>query len=97
MLFRSGIPDGYLGAAWSAMISYFTVMVISYFIGRRYYPLPYEIRRIGLYTAAAIILYVIGEYCWWPTAIWLSYLTRTLLLLLYAAAILRIERPFARS
>lgn len=92
-----GIPDGYLGAAWSAMISYFTVMVISYFIGRRYYPLPYEIRRIGLYTAAAIILYVIGEYCWWPTAIWLSYLTRTLLLLLYAAAILRIERPFARS
>ena len=27
-----GIPDGYMGSAWAALISYFTVMVVSYFV-----------------------------------------------------------------
>lgn len=92
-----GIPDGYLGAAWSALIAYFVVMVISYFVGRRYYPLPYEVKRMGLYTAAALALYALGEWCWWPEMVWLSYLVRLGLLGLYGGAVLRFERPFARG
>ena len=57
-----GIPDGYMGSAWAALISYFTVMVVSYFLGRKYYPLPYQTGRMFLYLLFAGILYFAGRY-----------------------------------
>ena len=48
-----GIPDGYMGSAWAALISYAIVMVMSYFAGRKYYPLPYQTGRIAMYAAVA--------------------------------------------
>ena len=89
-----GIPDGYLGSAWAALISYFLVMALSYFIGRRYYPLPYEIGRMFLYCLLALLLYVMAEWLTFP-AMWLTYTFRTLFLLVYASAIYIFE--FRRS
>ncbi|MCH5214008.1 MAG: oligosaccharide flippase family protein [Muribaculaceae bacterium] len=86
-----GIPDGYLGAAWAALISYFAVMCISYFVGRHYYPLPYQIGRMALYTALAAILFVGGELLNFPQAVWLTYLLRVVFLLAYAAVVYRCE------
>ncbi len=87
-----GIPDGYLGAAWSALIAYAVVMVASYFVGRHYYPLPYEVGRIGGYTALAVVLYVAGELLYWPGAMWGTYLVRIVLLGVYVGAVVRFER-----
>lgn len=78
-----GIPEGYMGSAWAACISYFLVMAISYFVGRHYYPLPYQTGRIGLYTLAAGVLYVVGMWVEFPGAMWATYLVRTALLLGY--------------
>ena len=55
-----GIPDGYMGSAWAALISYAIVMVMSYFAGRKYYPLPYQTGRIAMYAAVAGVLYAGG-------------------------------------
>ncbi len=52
-----GIPNGYMGSAWAALISYFTVMVVSYFLGQHYYPLRYHIGKLFLYTLLAGVLY----------------------------------------
>lgn len=87
-----GIPDGYLGAAWSALIAYFVVMVMSYFVGRHYYPLPYEVKRIGLYTGFAIVLYAVGELLYWPGAMWGTYAARIGLLAIYLLTVARFER-----
>ncbi|MDE6010307.1 MAG: polysaccharide biosynthesis C-terminal domain-containing protein [Muribaculaceae bacterium] len=87
-----GIPDGYLGAAWSALIAYAVVMVMSYFAGRKYYPLPYEVGRIGAYVALAVALYAIGELCWWPSSVWASYAVRLVLLGGYVCVVGRYER-----
>lgn len=81
-----GIPDGYMGSAWAAFISYFAVMALSYFVGRKYYPLPYEIGRIALYTLLAALLYFAGEATVSPH-IWLTYIIRFLLLCGYLCAI----------
>ena len=85
-----GIPDGYLGSAWAALISYFCVMTLSYFIGRRYYPLPYEIGRMALYGLLAGILFFLGEWLYFP-AMWLTYIIRIALLLIYAGAVYNFE------
>lgn len=86
-----GIPDGYLGAAWSALISYFIVMLVSYFVGRHYYPIPYEVARIGAYTAFAIVLYLFGELLYWPGLIWATYLVRLVMLMVYVLVVARFE------
>ena len=82
-----GIPDGYLGSAWAAVIAYFVVMALSYFIGRRHYPLPYPLLKMGKYAAFAVLLYVAGNWVYFEGAMWLTYISRVALLGAYAAAI----------
>lgn len=94
-----GIPDGYLGSAWAALASYFIVMVISYFVGRRYYPLPYQTGRIAAYTLLAALLYAAGIwvadiYDAWldaPFSTGMTYTTRIILLVIYLGVICSFE------
>lgn len=88
-----GAPDGYIGSAWAALIAYALMMIVSWIAGQKYYPLHYEYKRIGLYTLIAALLYLTGRYVFdFPSAMWATYLTRTALLLLYLAIIIRYER-----
>ena len=82
-----GIPDGYMGSAWAALISYFTVMTVSYFLGRRYYPLPYQVGRMTLYTLLAAVLYAAGMWIGDVYAMWLVYVTRALMLIVYLGVV----------
>ena len=82
-----GIPDGYMGSAWAALISYFAVMALSYFVGRHYYPLPYQIGTMALYTLLAGVLFAAGEWLDFPGMMWLTYTIRVILLLVYAVAV----------
>ncbi len=86
-----GIPNGYIGSAWAALISYFAVMVVSYFVGRHYYPIHYPLRRIGLYTLLATALYIIGVYLADTPYEWATLALRTTLLALYIGVVLRCE------
>ena len=36
------------------------MMVINYFWGQKYYPIPYDLKRIGLYFASAVILFILS-------------------------------------
>ena len=90
-----GIPNGYMGSAWAALIGYFAVMVLSYFLGRKYYPLPYDLKRIGIYTVLAGVFYVAGMFIGNVFPDWFVYIVRTLLILMYGAFIARFENiPF---
>jgi len=52
---------GYVGAAWTTLICYFTMVVVNYFVGQTYYPVPYDLGRIGLYVGLAILGYFNSE------------------------------------
>ena len=82
-----GIPDGYLGSAWAAFVSYFIVMVLSYFVGRHYYPLPYQTGRMAVYLVLAVMLYFVGEVTEFPGIMWVSYLLRFFMLTFYIAVV----------
>lgn len=86
-----GIPNGYMGSAWAALAAYFFVMVLSYFLGRKYYPLPYEVKRICAYTGLAAVFYVLGILMPDLTPVWVTYSVRTLFLILYVAIVSRYE------
>lgn len=46
----------YMGSAWVSMIAYFVMMVISYILGQKYYPIPYNLKKISAYLIVATIL-----------------------------------------
>jgi len=90
-----GIPYGYMGSAWAALISYFAVMVLSYFVGRHYYPLPYQVKRISMYLLITMSLYFVGEYSSLLLPAWGVYALRILLLCVYVLIVAYFEEiPF---
>lgn len=48
---------GYMACAWAGVAGYATAMLLSYFVGQRYYPISYPLRRIFSYVALAAVLY----------------------------------------
>lgn len=51
---------GYMASAWTTFVCYAVMMVVSYLVGRKYYPVPYNILKLGGYIAAAVLLYLVG-------------------------------------
>ena len=53
---------GYKGSAYTILICFFGMMVVSYFLGQKYYPIPYKLKRIFTYFIIAGILFVISLF-----------------------------------
>lgn len=39
----------YMGSAWTSMLAYLVMMVLSYVLGQKYYPIPYNLKKILIY------------------------------------------------
>tara|TARA_B100000809_G_scaffold77865_2_gene75745 strand:+ start:49362 stop:50834 length:1473 start_codon:yes stop_codon:yes gene_type:complete len=46
---------GFIGAAWATVAAYGSMLLISYFLGRKHYPVPYDVKRIGSYLFICIL------------------------------------------
>ena len=46
----------YMGSAWVSMFAYLIIMVISYVLGQKHYPIPYNLKRMVAYLVVSIIL-----------------------------------------
>ncbi len=51
---------GYIGAAWANFACYLTMMLISFFWGRKVYPVPYNIPKILIYSFVSLLIYFIS-------------------------------------
>ena len=91
---------GYMGCAFAALCSYGLMMIASYIIGRRKYPINYQTGRIASYFAIAAVCYVIGMYCL-PDSRPVEYIVRFLILSFFAWIVIRREnillRPFLKK
>ena len=57
------VPEyGFKSAAYTTLISYFFMSVVSYFVGQYYYPVSYNIGRISVLLITAIGMYLASEY-----------------------------------
>ncbi len=52
---------GYYGAAWARFIAEGAMVVVSYALCMRFFPVPYDLRRIAEYVVLAIVLLLISE------------------------------------
>ena len=47
---------GFIASAWATLAAYGTMMLLSYFIGKKYYPVPYNLKKSGSYLVASILV-----------------------------------------
>ena len=52
---------GYYGSALASLASYIVMLIISYYLSRKFYPISYEFKKIGLYVLIALGLYIISR------------------------------------
>jgi O-antigen/teichoic acid export membrane protein len=77
---------GFYGAAWARLASEGVMVVVSWWLNRRYFPTPYDWRRIGGYVAVGLALYfgcvAVGDA---TDSLWAQYGTAVVALTLYGA------------
>ncbi|MCD2258198.1 oligosaccharide flippase family protein [Psychroserpens luteolus] len=78
---------GFMACAYATLIAYGLMMLISYALGRKYYPVPYDINRIGIYLLLSAGLSFITYYYFDR-----DILIGTVFLLFYIALIAFLEK-----
>ena len=80
---------GYMACAWGGVAGYGTAMLLSYFVGQKYYPIRYPLRDMLLYAVVTAVLFAAMML---PVEnMWLRVAYRTVLLLLFVGFIFRKE------
>ncbi len=47
---------GYMASAWVSLIAYTSMMVLSYILGQKNYPIPYDLKRNIVYLSLSVVL-----------------------------------------
>ena len=83
----------YLGAAIATFCCYLFMMIASYILGQRHFPVPYARKKLIAYIALVVIIYALhrGLTVVWDSR-WFNIGTATLLLGLFAFFVARVER-----
>ena len=84
---------GYWASCGSSLVCYFTIMLLSYFIGQKKAPIPYDLKRIGLYTMLTIgllaVYYALRLY--YISNMWAMMGIGTVLLLIYCGILIKFD------
>ena len=51
---------GFMASAWATLAAYGSMMIVSYFIGKKYYKVPYNVKSVMLYLVLASVLSLIS-------------------------------------
>ena len=82
----------YMACAWAGFAAYATSMLLSYFIGQRYYKIDYPLGEMGVYLAATIVLYAAMTLTR-GLPLWCGLLVNSLLVALFLALIVKRDFP----
>ena len=48
---------GFIGSALATLACYFSMVLASYFLGKKHFPIPYQIEKISLYLFSMLAIY----------------------------------------
>ena len=85
---------GYMGCAVGALSSYAVMMLLSFFIGNKFYPINYPLGRIITYFVSAAVLYV-GGFHLLPLlglGAWVDGIIRAFLLAVFIMIFIKVEK-----
>ncbi len=81
---------GYVGSAWATLACYGSMAIVSYLLGRKYYPVNYDVKRVLGYIGLGIGLYFAHGQLLTASA-WQPWLLASALMLIYVLITLLCE------
>lgn len=87
---------GFIGSAWANLICYFSMMLISYFWGRKVYKINYQLRKILFYTLFAGIIFTISKLANFSITS-VAFTINAIMLVVFIGVVVFNERRFIRS
>ena len=87
---------GYIACAWGGFAGYGVAMLVSYFVGQKYYPLNYPLKDIAVYVISACVLCMAMYKVHEQASLWLSLTVNTLLVGLFIAYIIKRDFPLGK-
>ncbi|MCB0400459.1 MAG: polysaccharide biosynthesis protein [Flavobacteriales bacterium] len=83
---------GYMGSAWATLICYSSMMLLSFVLSRKHYPIPYQLPRLFLYLGLSFGIYVLSQY--FPiSSTFLKYSIYSLVFIAFLGMAYFLERP----
>ena len=82
---------GYVGSAWATLICYGSMMIGSYILGQRHYPIPYKLKQVFFYLGFALLLFFGNKVIHFENSL-LKYLAASFSILVFIYAGWRIEK-----
>ncbi len=73
----------YMASAVATLLAYGTMMFLSYYIGKKKYPVPYNLRKIGFYLSVSILFSILSFYVFERNLITGSILLAIFMVVLY--------------
>lgn len=85
---------GYMACAWASFVGYFIIMLLSYVVGQKKYPIHYPLKEIAFYFVGTLALYLIN-CIWLPHYLgyWSLFVLRTASVILYLVYMVRHDLP----
>ncbi len=85
---------GYMACAWASFFANLSMMVLSYFLGQKYYPIPYDLKTVGYFVLLATILGSIMflNFIYAPNVV-VRLVINTAIIIIYAAVTIKKELP----
>jgi O-antigen/teichoic acid export membrane protein len=84
---------GYMASAASSTVCFFVLMLLSYLVGRKHLEIPYDLRRIGIYTGVVVAIlagyYTLAHLL--PINEWTKMGIGTILLIIYCVLFYRMD------
>ena len=82
----------YMASAIATLLAYGTMMVLSYIFGKKNYPIPYNLRKIGFYLSISILFSILSFYVFDR-----NLLAGLILLLLFLGIVYKLENEKLRQ
>ena len=83
---------GYEGSAWATLACYLTMMLLSFYWGRKHYPIPYNIPRVVTYILLGLGIYFLSLFIPDLGTV-VNFLIHGVLLLVFLLIFVRLEKP----
>lgn len=82
----------YMASAWASFACYFVMMLISYFLGQKYMPIKYDLKKMGVYTLLTLVLYAVSLLIS-TSSMGLNLVFNTILLIFFILYLIKHDLP----
>jgi O-antigen/teichoic acid export membrane protein len=84
---------GFIASAWATLACYSVMMITSYFLGQKHFPVPYNLKKIGGYAILAALIYGLDVWMFEEETHFLALSVKLILILAFGAVVFFYEKP----